>query len=174
MKGINYVGSTNNIKGRTKCHKSSCYNKNSKKYNLLVYQYIREKEMKIELEILFCYKKNCSKKITFLIEQFYINKFNSFNNGFNSRNAFLSKKKRKKYNEEYKEIRKKKYEKNKNIISQKNKIKINCCRCGSLVRKDCLKRHQKTKKCKSLSKEELDFKYDQNAYNEEGEFLEWF
>jgi len=47
---------------------------------------------------------------------------------------------------------KKYYEKNKEKISQKGKIKINCCLCGSLVRKSDIKKHQKSKKCKSLSK----------------------
>jgi len=56
-------------------------------------------------------------------------------------NAFLNKKK---YDKEYK----KKY---KEKIKEKMKQKINCPICNSLVRKNELKRHQKTKKCKSFS-----------------------
>ena len=52
IKGINYIGSTQDIKRRCQKHKSSCWNENSKEYNLLTYQYIREKNIKIELEML--------------------------------------------------------------------------------------------------------------------------
>ena len=222
MKGINYVGSTKNIKRRCQKHKSNCWNENSKEYNLLTYQYIREKNIKIELEILFCYKGNCSKRIRKLVEQFYINKHDSVKNGLNDRKAFGHNKKRiketknksqKEYSEKNKEKIKQKrkiyceenkdkikethkkhyeknkdelkkrskkyYEKNKDKISQKGKIKIKCCICGALIRKTDIKKHQRSKKClkaknSNISKEELDFKYDQNAYNEEGEFLEWY
>ena len=37
-----YIGKTTNFKNRIREHKSSCYNENSKKYNLKLYQYIRE------------------------------------------------------------------------------------------------------------------------------------
>jgi hypothetical protein len=180
IKGINYVGSTKNIKRRCWSHKSNCWNENSKEYNLLTYQYIREKNINIELEILFCYRGNCSIRIQKLVEQFYINKFDSVKNGFNNINAFgIDEKHRKKYVKKYmkkyreknndkiketnkkyweenkdklKKQRKKKYEKNKEKINQKRKIKITCCLCGSLVRKSDIKKHQRTKKCKSLSK----------------------
>jgi len=163
-----------------------------------VYQYIREKNIDIELEILFCYKGNCSNRIQRLVEQFYINKYDSVNNGFNIINAFTNQKKyyeknkdkilkkNKKYREEnkdkiknyhieyskkyYQENKKKKknyYEENKDKIknyhieycaknkeqmSKKRKVKINCCLCGSLISKYQIKRHQRSKKCKSLSK----------------------
>jgi len=161
IKNVNYIGSTNDIKRRCWGHKSSCWNENSKDYNCLVYQYIREKNIKIELEILFCYKGNCSNRIQRLVEQFYINKYDSKNNGFNTDNAFTNHKKyqkeyKKKYNvknyEKNKEIKKKWYEKNKERLSQKRKGKINCCLCCSLVRKSDIKRHQRSKRCKSLSK----------------------
>ena len=130
IKGINYIGSSHDINNRTTKHFNSCWNENSKGYNLLVYRYIREKKMKIELEILFCYKGNCSYKVQRLVEQFYINKFDSKNNGLNTFNAFLNKKKyslqyAKKYREENKETIKettKKYRaKNKKLLSNKFK-----------------------------------------------------
>jgi len=161
MKGINYVGSTHDIKERCRQHNVFCWNKNLKNYNLLVYQYIREKEMKIELEILGVYKRKCSKKLKFLVEQFYINEYDSVNNGLNSKNAFgIDKKKVKEYQKIYHKKNKKKlckyhqewYEENKEQFNQKRKVKINCCLCGSLICKGNLKRHQKTKRCKSLSK----------------------
>mgnify|MGYP003633147984 CR=1 FL=1 len=46
-----------------------------------------------------------------------------------------------------KEIKKKYYQNSKDKILEKNKIKIECEFCKSLVRKSHLKRHQKTLKC---------------------------
>ena len=156
MKGINYIGSCGDIKLRTQQHKTKCYNENSKKYNLLVYQYIREKKKDIELEILFCYKKECSKRIKLLVEQYYINQYDSVNNGLNSRNAFTNKKK---YNKKYKQDNKEKikkhnkkhYQTNKEKINKKRNMKINCPKCNCLILKRNLKEHQRTKKCKKLS-----------------------
>ena len=37
-----YIGSTKNMKNRKECHKYCCTNENSPKYNLKVYQYIRD------------------------------------------------------------------------------------------------------------------------------------
>jgi len=167
MRDINYIGSCIDIKNRTRNHKYNCYNENLKDYNYLIYQYIREKEIEIELKILFCYKKECSFKIQRLVEQYYINEYNSVNNGLNTINAFLNKKKyMKKYDKKYYENNKEKlkekekeyYEKNKNKIKKINKkyyednkekinMKINCPICNSLIRKYDLKRHQKSKKC---------------------------
>lgn len=207
MKDVNYIGSTDNIKRRTRKHKYICRNQNNKNYNLLIYQYIREKQKDIELEILGVYKKKCSKRIKLLVEQFYINKYNSVNNGLNTINAFgFDKKKYYQINKEkIKEYDKKKYENNKETIiemkkeyyqsnkktinqkskkyyednKEKLKQKINCPICNSLTTKRNLRRHQKSKKClkvknSNISQNEIDFKYNQNAYNEEGEFLEWF
>ena len=212
IKGINYIGSTQDIKRRCQKHKSSCWNENSKEYNLLTYQYIREKNIKIELEILGVYKRECSKRIRFLVEQYYINKYDSINNGLNTLNAFSNrekyikeygeknkekikkrqkqyreknkeklKQKAKKYHKEHKEKRKeyeKKYRKeNKEKVNERQKrwreqnrekyneksrksyeknkhkysIKIKCPKCNSLIRKDCLKKHQKSKKCKTMA-----------------------
>ena len=170
IKDINYIGSTDNIKLRTNQHKSSCYNENSKKYNYLIYQHIREKQMNIELKILFCYKKKCSKRIQRLIEQFYINEYNSINDGLNSNYAFTNKKECcKRYNEKNKEKAKLYYEKNKarkkkyyednkerkkeydNKYYQSNKEKklqkIICPKCNSLIAKNNFTRHLKTQKC---------------------------
>jgi len=216
MKGINYVGSTIDIKQRCWKHNDKCWNENSNAYNSLLYRYIREKNIKIELEILGVYKRECNNRIRLLVEQYYINLHDSVNNGFNNINAFTNRKKyyeenkdkinkqrkkhyeenkekinnrnkkyqeenkdkinkqrkkhyeenkekinniknkrykeNKEYREKIKQKRNKYYQENKEKISQKGKIKINCCLCGSLVRKSDIKRHQKTKRCKSLSK----------------------
>ena len=92
MKDVNYIGSCRNIKERYYLHKRNCWNKKANRHNLLVYKFIREKNKNIELEILFCYKGECSNKIQRLVEQFYINKYDSKNNGLNSYNAFTNRK----------------------------------------------------------------------------------
>lgn len=159
--GINYIGSTNDIKNRVIEHCYNCYNEKSKRYNLLVYQYIREKEKDIKLEILGVYKRKCGFKIQRLIEQYYINKYDSVNNGLNTYNAFTNRKRylkkyceknkehKKKYNKQY---FKKYYKDNKKKINKKKKMKINCPKCNSLISKQNLKRHQKTQKCKKCKK----------------------
>ena len=192
MKDLNYIGSCVDIKKRTKYHKTKCWNKKSDRYNLLVYKFIREKNKNIELEILFCYKDECSNKIQKLMEQFYINKYDSKNNGLNSYNAFSNNKKyKKKWYEKNKDKTKKRskeyYEKNKDKIRKRNKKyhktyreknrdklrkknkeyreknkeftkrKINCPICKCSIRKDGLKRHQKTDKC--LKAKNLMFKF---------------
>jgi len=186
MKGINYVGSTIDIKQRCWKHNDKCWNENSNAYNSLLYRYIREKNIKIELEILGVYKRECNNRIRLLVEQYYINLHDSVNNGFNNINAFTNRKKyyeenkdkinkqrkkhyeenkekinniknkrykeNKEYREKIKQKRNKYYQENKEKVNQKRKIKINCCLCGSLISKYQIKRHQKSKKCKSLSK----------------------
>ena len=131
MKNINYIGSTNNIKTRTRLHNVACYNTNSNAYNFSIYKHIREIDEKIELEILGVYKRECTKRIKLLVEQFYINKYNSVNNGLNNNNAFGKDKKklkqhwktyRQKNLEKIKEKDRKYYHNNKEKIKQKNKV----------------------------------------------------
>jgi len=130
MKGINYIGSTNNIKTRTRLHNVACYNTNSRAYNFSIYKYIREKKMNIELEILGVYKRECTKRIKLLVEQFYINKYNSVNNGLNNNNAFGKDKKkikqhwknyREKHKEKIKEKDRKYYHNNKEKCIKRNR-----------------------------------------------------
>lgn len=171
MKNVNYIGSTDDFEN---------------------------KKNKIKLEILAVYKRKCNNKIKLLVLQYYINKYDSVNNGKNACNVFIKKKSKKEIKESQKKSQKIYYEKNKkkiierekkkmkiyykknrNKILKKGAVKINCPICNCLIRKDNLRRHKKTKKClkvknSNISQDEIDFKYNQNAYNEEGEFLEWF
>jgi len=87
IKDVNYIGSTKNIKVRTQQHRY--HHNNKQNWDMLVYQYTREKNINIELEILGVYKKKCSRKIRLLVEQYYINKYNSIKNGLNNCNAFI-------------------------------------------------------------------------------------
>jgi len=101
LANCNYIGSTNNLKERFKGHKFECYTC-KRNYHRKVYKYIRENNIKIELIVLAVYKRKCSKKIQRLVEQFWINKFNSKDNGLNTDNAFTNKKKMQKiYNKQF-------------------------------------------------------------------------
>jgi len=161
MKDVNYIGSTNDIKHRVVEHRYNCYNNKSKRHNLILYQYVREKQINIQLEILAVYKKKCSNKIQRLVEQFYINKYNSKKSGLNDKNAFINKKKstriysrnyRKNNPKKCKESYKKWWDKNKVERNKRRNVKINCPKCNGLISKRNLKEHQRTKKCKELSK----------------------
>jgi len=165
MKGINYVGSTNNIKKRCWKHKNACWDENKRAYNYPLYQHIRKKNIDIELEILGVYKRKCSKRIKLLVEQYYIDKYDSVNNGLNSYNAFgvdkkkekqhqkiyyeknkeKMKKRTKKYYKKNKEKKKQKQKEYKDKKKEKQKEKI-LCDCGCMIRRDSLSKHLKTKK----------------------------
>ena len=130
IKDVNYIGSCKDIKERTNTHKTKCWNKKSNRRNLLVYKFIRQKNKNIELEILFCYKGECSNKIQRLVEQFYINKYDSKNNGLNMYNAFTNNiKASREYAKEYRKNNPNKYkEYNKKYCKKyykKNKKKMN-------------------------------------------------
>jgi len=111
----NYIGSTKNIEKRTKYHTHHFYFSENKNWKL--YKYIRKNNIKIELQVLYTFFTNCftslklQSKIRRLVEQFYINKYDSLNNGYNTINAFTNKKKHQK---EY-------YEKNKDKILKTHK-----------------------------------------------------
>lgn len=136
----NYIGSTKNIEKRTKYHTHHFYFSENKNWKL--YKYIRKNNIKIELQVLYTFFTNCftSLKLQFklrrLVEQFYINKYDCINNGYNTRNAFTNKKKYKKeydlenkdklkeYHRKYKKNNKDKISKAKKEYYEKNKDKI--------------------------------------------------
>ena len=87
----NYIGSTqNSLRQRQREHKSRCHNANSPKYNFPVYQYIRANNLPITLIPIGEFKE-CSTRIQRVIEQYFINLYDSVNNGLNDRNAFNKK-----------------------------------------------------------------------------------
>lgn len=143
IKGVNYIGSTKcNLNRRRLNHKSMCWNKKNKQYNFPLYQELRQRNMKdIQLEILLiCFVGSKAKSI---IEQYYIDKFDSIKNGINNVRAYTNKKK---YNRELdKKIKPIYYQKNKEFVNRK----INCPICNCLIMRRQLKRHQITKKCKT-------------------------
>jgi hypothetical protein len=180
IKDTPYIGSTKNIKNRFLQHKSNAYNSNDPKYNQLVYKYIREKKIIPQLEILFCYKGECSSKIQRLVEQFYINKYDTFKNGLNQRWALFNKKGRierskqyylnnidkiKEKHKIYRENNKEKIKKyctdyyNKNCERIKverritNKKPKKCLICNRWVRSDSYARHKRSKYCLKIKED---------------------
>ena len=167
MEHVNYIGSTYDLKERQRNHITTCYNKNIKEYNLKVYKNIRKKNSQIILIELFKYNGDCSKRIQMLVEQYYIEKYDSIENGLNVYNAFKNNKnyykewyeknkdKRKEYlkkwHEKNKDKVKEKWEKNKDKINERRRREtINCPICNRSGSRAHLLRHQRTKKCKEF------------------------
>ncbi len=71
---IIYIGSTNNLKHRYRGHKSACYNKNVRHYNIPFYQYLREHGGIDNYKcIVLCIVNDI--KLKGLTEQFYIDTY---------------------------------------------------------------------------------------------------
>ena len=203
IRHCNYIGSTTNLRQRKWRHNTCLNYEKNPNHNLKLYKYLRANNIKIELIQLEIYHHKCSKKLQTLVEQYWINKFDSVNNGLNSINAFSSKeqtkekrkkqrkvyreknkeklskykkeyteknrdeinkkgriyyqetkeerhKYQKKYREKNKEKIKERFNKNKKKYNKNRNIKVECCICKRMITKCNLKRHQKTKSCKSF------------------------
>ena len=158
MEHFNYIGSTHDLKHRQRNHIKNCYNK-IKHYNFKVYKNIRKKNSQINLIEIFKYNGDCSRRVRMLVEQYYIEKYDSIKNGLNDRNSFTSKKHQKKYQKEYHEKNKDKkkeyFEKNKDKINKKkkewyeknkNKISKQCKKyCEEKIKKNKKEYYQKNK-----------------------------
>ncbi len=144
LKGVNYIGSTNNLVDRQRIHNKRCY---KDKKDLKLYNHLRANNIKIEIILLAVYNRKCSNKIKKLVEQYWINKYDSNNNGLNIYRAFRSKKQKK----EQQRLGQEKFRKNhKNKIKKYFKKNIKCELCGREVKKYKLKRHQKSRICKII------------------------
>ena len=169
-----YVGHTTNWRQRKNCHKSSCINSNSKKYNLKVYQTIRENggwdnwDM-IEIEKYPC---NDEREASSRERQWYEQLHAELNMIVPNRtfeqwrqdNKEIIKQKKKEWNKNnkqyYIDYRKKTKEKTKQYnkeYQKKNKIEIYkirkqkiFCECGAQIRKTNITIHQQTKKHQRL------------------------
>ena len=118
-----YFGSTTNFAKRKSQHKHTCYNENREGYNLKLYETIRENGGWNNFEMCLVEVYPCENKQQLLIrEQFYID---SNRNNMNSFKAHLSmedrKEYKKNYNIEYKEIKKKWEEDNKEHRAERAK-----------------------------------------------------
>ena len=87
-----YIGSTTNFNQRKICHKNNCNNEKGKKYNLKVYQFIRENRNWNNWIIEEIERKICeSMEEARIREQELIVEFNAT---LNSRSAILNKEKK--------------------------------------------------------------------------------
>ena len=153
-----YVGSTNDLNRRKWAHKSNCNNINSKRHYLKVYQFIRANGgfENFDFIILEQFENKMIKQDLFKIEGSYIKNNNA------TLNCLVAGRTEQEYyddnKEQISEQKKIKYEKNKEKIleyykqkyednKEKLKEKVICEFCKSLIRKDCLKRHQQSIKC---------------------------
>ena len=158
-----YGGHTTSLVKRRYCHKSSCNNINSKKYNIYLYQFIKENGGWENWDMIWCYDFPCENKhqaefeerkfiekekcelnsyrpITTKEERRHCSNIHSKN--YNKNNKEKIAEYYKEYRKNNKDIRKKYYENNKDKI---NKQKITC-ECGCEINKSNLSAHKKSKK----------------------------
>tara|TARA_R110002167_G_C12403751_1_gene627209 strand:+ start:98 stop:535 length:438 start_codon:yes stop_codon:yes gene_type:complete len=126
-----YIGSTRNLKQRTKQHKCDCNNSNRINHNIKIYEFIRKNggwdNWKIDIELLTTGMERKDRK---QLEQNYLD---CLKPELNSYNAVGDKKE---YEKQY-------YQNNKEKILNENKVKINCSVCNKLITKGNMKRHLK-------------------------------
>ena len=153
-----YVGSSVNFKGRLADHKYNCHNVKHNKYNLKVYQFIRENGGWDNWNMIKIIDIDCEdEKELKYYEQLYIS---SLKPTLNCNKSYTTEEDRKEYNKEYreknkdkikeyreenKEKRKEYNEKNKDKIKDKANEKINC-ECGGKYTRRNKASHFKSKK----------------------------
>ena len=159
-----YIGSTTNMRNRKNKHKSNCNNPNSKEYNYKVYQTIREFggwdnwDMILVEYVNTTSKKELEKEERVVIE--LLKPTLNYNLPTRTQKEYYEDNKEKilEYNKKYSEENKKKIseynkkysEENKEKIKEQKKVKVKCEFCECLIRKDNIKIHQKTIKCKKF------------------------
>ena len=89
---LNYIGSTKNFNKRKQYHKIDCINEKSVHYNLKLYLFIRNNDINFnELEFSIISQFNLkSNQHSFKHERFWIEKYDSINNGLNERLPFTT------------------------------------------------------------------------------------
>tara|TARA_R110000772_G_scaffold176358_1_gene288031 strand:+ start:287 stop:895 length:609 start_codon:yes stop_codon:yes gene_type:complete len=169
-----YVGSTISFKHRKTAHKTICNNKNSKKYNLKVYQTIRNNGDWDNWKMVLVEYYPCETKLE--LEKREREIYEELKADLNMIKPCISEKERKEnkkkhgkkwidnnkekikeYQKEYQENNKEKEKEKRKQYRIKNKEKIKeyqkeytqqkiNCQCGSIIRKDIKLRHERTKK----------------------------
>jgi hypothetical protein len=168
-----YVGHTTNFYKRKGEHKRICMNENVRAFNYKLYQMIRDNGGFDRFKMIEVEKYPCKDKREALRREDEIMK--ELKASMNTIKSFLTEEERKKYRNEYLETNKEKiqeyyetnkekiqeykkdyYETNKEKIKEKgkqyredNKYKINekiICQCGSVIIRNSIKRHERTKK----------------------------
>ena len=156
-----YVGSSVDMKGRTRQHKSNCNNVNGTKYNLKVYKTIREHGGWDEFKIIeIGYEKQLTLTEAHVIEEKYrvelcaeLNgkrchiteeqrKDRVVNKELNRKNSMIRHQKNRDENNEKSRLYR---QNNKDDLRVKATAK-NTCECGCVISHDQLARHRKTKK----------------------------
>ena len=134
-----YVGKTKDLKKRWREHKNKCNNENNKKYNLKLYQFIRENCNIDNWNIIEIEKGEYDDKDSFIRERYWIEKLNA------NLNCIIPSRTQREYQNEYRENYKEYYEDNIEKIKEIRK-EIIICECGCEITKNNLIRHRKTKK----------------------------
>ena len=142
-----YVGSTNNYNKRKIQHKYCCNNINSDRHHLKVYEFIRANGgfENFDFIILEQLENIMTKKDLLKIEGQYIK-----NNNATLNYIIAGRTDQEYYQDNKKQIAengKKWRQKNIQQLIEREKIKVECEFCKSLIRKNNLKRHQQSKKC---------------------------
>ena len=161
-----YVGHTTNFDKRKTQHKYSCKNDNHTRYNLKVYQMIREnggweKFLMLEVEKYPCADKRAAeRRENEVIKEVRasMNTYNSFrtqdeiteyHKEYNKEFYEANKPKIQEYHKEYYEANKQKIQERSKDYRDNNKLKLNekvKCECGCEINKSHLNRHQATTK----------------------------
>tara|TARA_R110000822_G_scaffold261498_1_gene386112 strand:+ start:20 stop:559 length:540 start_codon:yes stop_codon:yes gene_type:complete len=152
-----YVGSTTDFDKRMRNHKSNCNNKNNKRHNSKVYQYMRQnggwENVKVMIidKIIYNHKREAEEmETTFMlrdgaelnsqypkrsIKEWYVD----------NREIILErdKQKFKDNKQQILERCKEYYEKNRKKINERNREKITCDICSKIMSRDWMTRHKK-------------------------------
>ena len=176
-----YIGSSTDLNSRIRCHKSNCNNCNGKEYNLKVYDFIRSRGgwEYWTVSIIKEYPGFTKEQLQ-IPEQEQIDLLKPT---LNSNNAYTTVEQRVEQHKEYRKLNKDKiveqrkehykqnkdkikeqqnqnYKQNKEEIKAKRLVKIECDKCGSIVRKTGIIPHKKSNKCinyipQNLNKDKL-------------------
>jgi predicted GIY-YIG superfamily endonuclease len=132
-----YIGSTKDLKQRINTHKCACNKKDRKKYNMKIYEMIREAGGWDKCEMTPIEEYECETKQQALIrEEYWRREYTSDLNSIRAHRTIEEKKEQSKYSKE-------KYENNKNRLSKQY-----VCECGGKYQHIHKSKHQKTKKHK--------------------------
>lgn len=136
-----YIGSTTNFTNRKRDHKNNCSRINGKKYNRNVYRFIRANGGFENWTMVFVKHCPCSSKLELEREERAVLEQQEL-----TLNMCVPSRGKKERNKEYREANKDNIKEYKKVYRA---VKIKCA-CGAEVTRNCLSRHQKTKKHKSI------------------------
>ena len=160
-----YIGHTTEMTKRKNNHKSSCNNEKNKSYNEKKYVYIRDNGGWENWSMVMIEEYNCKNKQEaakrereiyeelhstlnmvkpYVSEEEYKEYYKKIGKEHRNNNKEYHKERSKKYRENNKEQIKKYYEASKDKIKERKKEKDCCEYCNKEMRKDSIKRHQKS------------------------------